>query len=158
MDWSYIAGLFDGEGSFAIALRNSEKDNRSLTIGISGHISGDEKHLELVKAFLVKEGMSIYYGKVKNRSNNGFKSHAVYTIAWSSYPSMRIFLDKIYGFIVLKKPQTQIMIEAVGLHDKAVLSKSKILHHLDEFDELRHGLHLLAKKGNKNLKPWPKSK
>jgi len=141
LDWSYVAGLYDGEGSSAIFSR--VKKHRFFSCGIAIQISGQKKHLDLVKNFLNSEGIKC--------------GVTILNLQIQSFDSVKLFISKVVPYIILKKPQLEIMSEAVALRDNLKLfGKGAIVRNSDAFDKLRHRLHAHSRKGPRELKEWPK--
>ena len=145
MDWSYVAGLFDGEGCFTIFLRN--KTHKYPNIGVSATIAGDVKHLKIIGQFLSKEGIIFCITK------NG-KKGMVYHLILSSFDSVKLFIGKILPFLILKTPQAEIILEAIRKKEEMKSSNNKIYKNLRHFDKLRRELHKYSRKGPKILRSW----
>lgn len=144
--WAYIAGLFDGEGCFSIFLRN--KTHKYPNIGVKASISGDDEHLKIIGHFLYGEGIISCISK-KSKINS-----QAYDLTLSSFDSVKVFINKITPFLILKKPQVELVLEAIKKKEELKLSHNKIYKNLRPFDELRRKLHEYSRKGLRILKPW----
>ena len=87
MDWSYIAGFFDGEGNLHI---NFVKNKSYLQL-MCRIYSSDRLILEIIKAFIDGKG-NIY------RDKNG-----VYELTISKKTDVLFFLNNIFSHLILKK-------------------------------------------------------
>lgn len=97
IDWRYIAGFVDGEGTFA---KNGETDYR---IAIP---QTNEEVLQLIKFF---SGVGNIY-KVKKRKKH-WKESWTYSVARQE--DVLIFLEKIYPHLIVKKDLARKLIPIV---------------------------------------------
>lgn len=152
MEWIYIAGLFDGEGHFTIALQKRKAKSQAILFVAS--ITGESKKAwQPISSFLEKENISFSYHI--NKKIYGWTKHESCAILIQRDKDTKKFAEKIYPFLIFKKPQCKIILKAIKLKEE--LKKKyygAIIDNLNLFDELRHELHKYAKKGPKVLESW----
>lgn len=152
MDWSYVAGLFDGEGHPSISLRKDVRGSIQIRAVITNN---DEKGLISVKKFLWQN--NVYAGVclgIKGKDENGWRKQSSYRLQISSNEGVEKFLENIYPFVVFKKIQCEIALKAIKLKNELKNNKKTIIHNLPLFDELRRELHKYSNKGPRILKSW----
>jgi len=92
MEWSYIAGFFDGEGNIHV-----NKLKRTVQI-VCRMYSSEKPVLHKIKEFL---GYGNIYYKVKESKNRS----SVYELVISGKANVRSFLKSILNLTIVKKPQ-----------------------------------------------------
>lgn len=143
MNWSYIAGLFDGEGSLSMTLIHKRTPFIWINIS-SNNIPLNDK----VLSFFEKEGIIAH---IISSNNSWGKSTRISISNWSGF---EIFIKRISPYIEGKREQIIIAEKIINLHNEMKKERGAIKAHIADFDILRHSLHLLATKGNKTLKAW----
>jgi hypothetical protein len=110
----YIAGFFDGEGSFGFHLtgkaskdRNSEEVRAYISVG-----SIDKYILELIREHF---GFGSIYSSVRAKRN--WKPCYAYRV--DSYRAIKRILEKIVPKLVIKKKQADLLLEFVELRLEA---------------------------------------
>ena len=159
MNWSYIAGLFDGEGHFSICLSSSSRKSSDTSVRIIASISGEnEKKMQLIKNFLNEGGIFTSFGTYYTdyySKNIGWQKGKATHLQISSFDGVTLFVNNIYNYLIFKKPQCEIVMRALKLKkDLKAIGRGKIKENIYQFDELRHELHKYARKGPKQLKSW----
>jgi transposase-like protein len=107
IDWKYVAGLFDGEGS--ISIRDYPKTKcRGITIMILSQSEGNKGEVlaNLVNEFLKKENILrarhyIYNGKDKR----GYNHQPCHILVIENKWDAKIFLEKIKDYCIVKREQ-----------------------------------------------------
>ena len=153
MNWDYVTGLFDGEGSVVFS-----KDGESISLGLQVGL-GDSPTLDALEAFLHSEGIvtsvSGRFKKAKVRLANNRVYDRVPILYVHETASVRKMANILLGTSVTKREPLTILLEALDLKRRIKEESSDfIVDHLAEFDELRRQLHDLARKGTRSLKTW----
>lgn len=99
MDWSYIAGFFDGEGNFHTRL-NRKKQSYQLLIRMYGC---NKELLKEIQKFL---GYGSIYTKRKDSENRS----ACYELTISNKKHTKDFLLKIKDLLIEKKSQAEFLL------------------------------------------------
>lgn len=135
MDWSYIAGFFDGEGNLHINVIRIK--NKFKTLQIFCRIYNVNKDiLESIKRF-------IGFGKIYTH-----KGHRALELVISKKQEVKYFLEKIKDLVYLKKEQINYILKNFNFN------KDKNFNfNLDEFRSFvdRIGLNDVRKNYNYNL-------
>jgi len=92
MNWNYIAGFFDGEGSLTVYQKKKDKFGRAVTLAMS---QKPREVLEQIKLFLSKEGCKAYITKPSKRNIN--------ILYMGSATSVLIFCNKVKDRTIVKK-------------------------------------------------------
>lgn len=149
MEWAYVAGLFDGEGSITLYAFTSG-------LGVGGIrlrttiTSNYTPTWQALQHFLSKEGID----SLISHTRNGFGEQSHLQIG--KWEHCAKFLNNVQPYSIEKHRHIQIALKAISLHVKCKREgRGAILTHSKEFDVLRHELHALANKGPKMLKTWP---
>jgi len=95
MNWSYIAGLFDGDGS--ISARETKTRNLSFGDLYVGLYSTNREVIEKIHAFI---GIGNFYVRKKGERNE-------YRIIIHKQKEMLFFLKKIYPHLIVKKEKAK---------------------------------------------------
>jgi len=143
MNWIYIAGLFDGDGNFAICKRNNNR--RGFAVGLTATITNNHyETMNLIVSYMKQFGITVC--KTKNK----------YQIYRSN--DVLEFINNVFPHLYIKRKQAEIMLRAFDLKKIIKSDKNrKITHEVRLFDELRHQLSDLncnKGKGSKPLKQW----
>jgi len=152
MNWDYIAGLFDGDGSVAIsssipstAPHIKRKRYRSLKMIIS-ITSINRDFLSKLCEWFEEQGMRATISSAKTRSPK---------VQIAAHASVRKFVDNVLPRVHLKKRTLEIMGEALDLRAQLKQDESKTISgNLHLFNGFREELHSLAMKGRKTLTLW----
>lgn len=158
MDWSYIAGLFDGEGSVEI----SRSMNHGGRYGVKYHIifgaciSGtDLKSLRIISSWLNGQGISSYINSRPNITPvNGGNTRPLHRLRVTQLEPLRIFLQSTEPYLVMKKKHCRIMQTALRERDKLVRDGRPIMRNVRRFNRYRMALHRLSVKGPTHIKVW----
>jgi hypothetical protein len=142
MDWSYVAGLFDGEGSISFT---KTKATVVLRINISASY---EPTREALRSFLASRGIST--GSYTSKNPHG-QSHWLSIHTWEG---CRKFCHAVYPYLIEKKRHVEIAFRAFQLRTKIATNDEMFFSHMAEFDALRHELHALANKGKPLTVKW----
>jgi len=147
MDWSYVAGFFDGEGSISIAQCIT---NIEFTLCVAAL---RKEQLEPFAEFLRIQGIHCTWRT--NKTNRiGREKNSVTCLDIHQHQSLNDFLENISPFLVLKQHQCMILQRALNLKKQLKSEGKIILQNLQAFDALRQELHEYSHKGPAHLKPW----
>lgn len=141
MNWDYIAGLFDGEGSVSIAFHKSLK----IEVKIS---SSSEEFRKAIRSFLKDSDI------VSRSWSEQVKLGTTGGVSIASWEDATKFIKEIEDKIVEKKEKVRIFKKALVLHNALKEKGDKIVDHFPEFDAIRKELHKTSKKGKKELVDW----
>lgn len=121
MNWSYVAGFFDGEGNIAIydyerkryfpdrPLKNQPytMHERSVAISMSQKVrifvnmtQLDNGVLNEIHKFLINENIVCQLQKANSKD--------IRRIQFSSRASVKLFLEKVMPYLIVKKPKAEI--------------------------------------------------
>lgn len=103
MDWSYIAGFFDGEGCVHLHKRKCRGWRRCLTIG-----QKDPEPLEVIQEFLYKQGINLRFYKYSNNGN------AFYTLYVSKIRDIEKVIRNILPYLVIKREACEKMLDNIA--------------------------------------------
>lgn len=146
MNWSYVAGLFDGEGSVSIyQIRNSHSLGVVATLAIT---CNEPNLIKRVKEFLECRGIRCYVTSSKNPLGYSCK------IVINNNEGLEIMINNLLPLVVSKRHQLKIVNHYLLFKKELKGKRELIVNHLDEFDVMRHQLHGLAVKGPIILKAW----
>lgn len=155
--WEYIAGLFDGDGCPSIGMK-SRLSEKKRSILIAASISaGDRERFKPIKNFLLQNNVICCVSKGakgKHKTKDGWRQHTSYQLQIIEQKSLKIFLQSIYPFVLFKKKQIEILLEALRLKEELKSKGLKIRDNFYLFDELRHELHKYSRKGPRKLLKW----
>jgi len=153
--WEYLAGLFDGDGSVSISL-HANKSIRSSSISIKAIITtSDPEPLQPILDFLEEQGcISGTYSQI-NTTTNKLSTGPIYNLQIQNSDGVKKFLLNIQPHLLFKSKHCKIALEAIEQKQKFRDDPTTtVLDNLRCFDDLRHELHKLRKKGPKTLKSW----
>lgn len=154
MDWSYIAGLFDGDGHPSIALKNQLPRSIQITARITG---GNKEQFRPIKDFLKQSEIhaGIHRSSIgKHKSKAGWRQHTSYVIQISGRDDAIKFFEMILPHILFKRKQCEIALKGLKFWKYLSECGKSVEDNLHYFDKLRHELHKYARKGPKTLKSW----
>ena len=152
MNWDYIAGLFDGDGSVAISSATPStaphiKRKRYKSLSIIIQITSIKRDFltDLCKWFEEQEIKAIISSS-KTRSPK---------VQITAHASVRKFVDNVLPRIHLKKRTLEIIGSALDLKEQLKKDENKTISgNLHLFNKFREELHSLAMKGPKTLAVW----
>lgn len=96
MNWDYIAGFFDGEGSLHMAMGHKKLKRPTAAIG-----QKDPLPLIAIKEFLEQQGIECYL--YQNKVGNKLSANRLYRLQLKTLNDVRKFLYHIAPRLVLKK-------------------------------------------------------
>ena len=146
MDWSYFAGFFDGEGCIAIT-----KTQTGIQFRLCLAASKMEQ-LESCAEFLRSQEVHFTWTTIKSRGIGW--GHGATCLVIYQRKSLRIVLERVTPFLVLKQPQCEILGRALNLQQQLKSEGKVIIQNLQGFDILRRELHQHNHKGPRLLKEW----
>jgi len=141
MDWSYIAGFFDGEGGFHIVYgRSKRKGSLYLTPRMVVTFSSTNKEiLDLIVDFMLSQEIKCKnYCHMRKKDYGGIKRKIAYSIRIAQPKDMRIFVSCIEPFLIEKKESCKIFKECLTFWEKAHVNRTNVhwtLEQLKEFNE-----------------------
>jgi len=144
MNWSYLAGLFDGEGSVTL----TQKGKGWGVIMSTMCIAGNSKCMRSwVALFLLQNGVRTREDGTRNPRGYSVR------ISANAWKDCKVFAEGLLmGGVVEKRPHVELFLQAVRVWEaRRRLSRRQ---YIARMDEIRRRLHALAKKGPKALKPW----
>jgi hypothetical protein len=147
MNWDYIAGLFDGDGHCTILIKNRTEPG-SFGVGVRLVIAVSGDGVEPLLEFLDIHNIQMYKQTIKNPFGESFY---IMTASWDNIEKI---INNILPCVYIKKPQLQIIKEAINYRKYLKSKKLLIKDNIKKFDLLRHSLHKYAKKGRKNIKKY----
>lgn len=152
--WKYLAGLFDGDGNPCIYLMIKKTGSPSL--GFRMAITGTKEGFIPIKIFLKENGIyaGIHKGNKVHKRKDNWRQNTTYRLTIGSFDGIKKFCEMIYPYIHLKRKQVEIMLQAIALKEKIKKERKFLKDNFHLFDELRHELHKLSRKGPRKLKPW----
>ena len=132
----YLAGLFDGEGSFFVNLLKNKNWSAVLRIKIS---STDEQSLIEIKNLL---GFGkVYSYNAKNLKENHLQGYAYYL---SNFGDIEKFVDLIDGKLIIKRKALQVFKEAMKIVEekrkRGITKASFTKEEIEKLVELREKL------------------
>lgn len=141
MNWDYIVGLFDGEGSLSLMYNPNLKPQIRIS-------SSSKTHRKAIQEFLQKEGIVScnFASEVKMGTSGG-----ITVLRWEDCEK---FLSHIIDKVVEKKEKALVFKDILTLHRSLRERNERLVDHLAEFDALRRRLHETSKKGRKGLIVW----
>lgn len=152
MNWSYVAGLFDGKGCVSIGFHH--KGSYWIVTPIMV-FSGSLTLSENLKSFLERENVkaAIY------KSSQVFpEAKGTYNVSITRWEDCKRVCSYIYDEVIEKKPITELLRKAIELHDnrkrKRIRGRLFSPEDLKEFDKIRHEIHKYARKGRKKLREY----
>lgn len=114
LQWAYLAGLFDGEGTFTIS--NSPPRNGSPSYAFR-EVYVTNTNLEVLEWLKSKLGGTI---RITRHSGKGWKD--VYK--WHAGAKQHYYVVKnILPFLIIKKKQAELILKFIKLKDKQNASK-----------------------------------
>lgn len=154
MNWSYIAGLFDGRGCVNIGLQHRGPYwtvTPSIIFSVSSNLA------EHVKNFLERERVG---ARVSSARSGGIFPEAknTFKVSITNWDGCGKICSYICDEVVEKKQIIELMMNAVQFHDerrkKWMRGKLFTVNDLREFDRIRHEIHKRSRKGPKKLKEY----
>ena len=143
MNWSYVAGLFDGEGS--VGFVKSESIHPFFSISTTSPTL-----IEKLTQFFKENGISSssHISKVALGKTG--------LIAVQSWDGTEKVVKALMPFVYEKHLQLLIFKQGIDLHKTCVLTHGfhHLLAHKDDWNQLRSDLHSLAHKGRKTIKVY----
>lgn len=110
MSPQYLAGLVDGEGYLGL-IPNRKKESKNITYQCVLKLCLAGMNAEKVITMIGEA----YTGHVYKRNKNTATGKEVYTVEIKSRPRMKILLDDIAPYMIVKKEQAELMLEYIGL-------------------------------------------
>ena len=92
MNWDYIAGFFDGEGSITKVGKNSFR----ITFA-----QNNKDVLDAIKLFL--NGYGIHSWITKKRPSKAYPNNIGYHLAFAKSEAVRLFLTQVIPYLIVKK-------------------------------------------------------
>jgi len=143
MDWSYIAGLFDGDGCPSI-FTSTHKKRKSISPSIGAKIM-------IITSTPEKFGLLIDFLR---KNNIYIKKYGTKQLVIHRQNDVEKFCLNIYPHLMIKNQQIRYTL--IFLYLKKQIKEcrhSTVMENLDVFDKIRHKLHKYSRKGRK-LKRW----
>lgn len=101
MNWDYVAGFFDSEGSIGTY------GNSGMTLQVEvGCQKGNVQTLEEIRRFLLLEGISAHLS-VENRKGVDVKHQMTHLVLLSRRANVLLFLRSVFPYIRMKKYKAQ---------------------------------------------------
>jgi hypothetical protein len=147
MNWSYVAGLFDGEGNPSVKFAQ-----RGKLIGIQASIefTGSTVLLNELSCFLSAHNVKPSDLTLDHNSLGSCVSMRIYR-----WKDAKIFLLHTINKLIEKKTQSELLLDAInayyGLECRANKTRKYTIEFLRKLDTIRHDIHSYAKKGRKEL-------
>lgn len=105
INWSYVAGFFDGEGSVHSRLR----DQHGLRVGVvMAQKNNGTSVLLKIKKFCLSEGVHLNLYPVRSLENGQ-------ALASHKHETVDRFLKKVYPFLIVKKPAAKRALLAIRI-------------------------------------------
>ncbi len=153
MNWSYIAGLFDGKGCANVGFQHRGPYwtvTPSIIFSVSSHLA------EHLKNFLERERVNARVSSARPgvfpEAKNTFK------VSITNWDGCGKICSYIRDEVVEKKQVIELMMNAVQLHDerrkRRIKGKLFTVDNLREFDRIRHEIHKRSRKGPKKLREY----
>lgn len=107
---AYIAGLFDGDGSFTLCRRKPAKEGQShLYYPLIQFCNKDKNSLEIIK--------NIFGGYISKRkeylNKDGFKRSLSFTLKIDKATLCKPLLQSLVNFLILKKDRAQLLLDFI---------------------------------------------
>lgn len=99
MNWSYVAGFFDGEGNINVSPCYGKCRGSSYLASMCQSGSEGIEVLQSIKTFLHAEGIPSMFRAEKPREN----CRRMYVLRVWGRTNLKLFLSKIYPFLVVKR-------------------------------------------------------
>lgn len=128
MNWGYIAGLIDGEGSISIVCRQRKEGYPALE-PVLRIVNTNREALEQVAKFL---GGFVVKAKADARKNHNI----VYNLCVSKHANLKKFLEKCMPHFIIKKKQAELMLKFLEIRMSALHSvpRGAPIISMDEFE------------------------
>lgn len=110
MSPQYLAGLVDGEGYIGL-IPNMKKESKNITYQCVLKLTLAGMNAEKVITMIAEK----YSGNVHRRKQDTHTGKAVYTVEVKSRPRMKILLNDIIPYMIVKKEQAILMQEYLDL-------------------------------------------
>lgn len=104
MNKAYLAGLVDGEGYIGL-IPHLKKESRNITYQCVLKLTLSGLHAEEVTTLIG----DTYKGHVYRRKQNTGTDKEVYTVEIKSRPRMKVLLDDIQPYLIVKREQAELM-------------------------------------------------
>ena len=144
MNWSYLAGLFDGEGSVTLTQHAKGWGAIRSTMCITGN---SKRMRSWVSRFLLQNGARTREGGTRNPRGYSVR------ISANAWKDCKVFAEGLLrGGVVEKRPHVELFLQAMRVWESR--SRLSRRQYVARMDEIRRRLHALARKGAKALKPW----
>ena len=142
MNWSYLAGLFDGEGCVTITRGTGWFIKPAVNIAANSKVLRAQ-----IRLFLSQNSIKSTESSTRNPSG---RSARVSAFNWGE---CKAFVEKLLkSEVIEKRPQLETFLLAVRTwEERNALTRHEYLTRMDDF---RRKLHRFAKKGPKTLKEW----
>lgn len=146
MNWSYIAGLFDGQGWVSLAIKQKDPYwivTPAITLATSTEIG------EPLKKFLERENVKV----------SVYKKQDFYCVSVHSWEGCHRVCSYIRDEVTGKKPTVELLMKAIELHRKSRSQPRRdgrvfTVEDLEELDRIRREIHKYARKGSKKLRSY----
>jgi hypothetical protein len=121
MDWSYVAGFYDGEGTAGFRVGKDKRENKKGQIDgwlIAPYVQISNTNLDFITTihdFLTKQEITSYI--VQQKYNNHENYQLGYYVGIRSYASIYKFLDGIRPYS-LKKDQIDLIYSFASIRSK----------------------------------------
>lgn len=157
MEWpettlSWLAALIDGEGSIMITnnspgaafLRKNPKAVNHRRVRLV--ISVSNTHLGLLSAIIQKTGLGTIYTHTRQPKENHKKTSYTWRL---NTTEIREILPSLAPWLIVKREQADLMMEALGIKEEATPAKGKIptKETSDRLRALSEAMSILNKKG-----------
>ena len=155
MNWSYIAGLFDGEGCACVSFK---KNGPYWTVTPILFFSGSLNLLEQLKHFLQRENVKAGIYKIPP-SRIFPEAKGTYSLSVVRWEGCKRVCSYIWDETIEKRAVIQLLRDAINLHDtcirrRPIRGKLLTVEDLKTFDRIRHEIHKYARKGPKKLREY----
>ena len=129
INWSYLAGFFDGEGNiFLCTSARRYKDHYNLSAQPRVTISNSHlKGMQKIRDFLKENNIKCSWYKQKRGLNKhgimrNIPCYQVIILAWAS---LEILVDNLISLCIIKKERLLLMKQAIDLHKTIPYGKTK---------------------------------
>lgn len=139
---AYIAGIVDGEGSVSMCLRNTKPKHYDVKVSIS---NSSKQLIDYLKNLFPL--FNIFTQKDK-RNKNWKRRYELYS---SSLKNIKIFLESILPFLIVKKEQARLLLEYIEIRNKVFSRGSHQSIHPQRENEIYFQLKEINQKGRKDF-------
>lgn len=129
MDWSYIAGFFDGEGGFHLELA---QDNRRKKLSIQPKVlisftSTHGETLDSIMDYLKSKGITAHnYHIIRKKNYGNIKRKPYYTIRIIDIKAIRMFVTSIERYLIAKKQSCDVFKQGLVFWEIAHINKTNV--------------------------------